>query len=1427
MIIIRGKKIKLIITKTKTCIGIYIFMLCFSYQTISSSQSLGYFERINTNNGLSQSDINKIHQDRDGFMWFATHDGLNKYDGYSFKIFNLDPNKPGSITSNLIFDLAEDKDGNFWIATTGGGLLFFDRSTEEFTTYKYEKDNIKSINSDYIAAVYRDKENRLWIGTNKGLNMLDLEKGRDSVEFQRFKAQQEPYIIGHNIQSVNTIYEDSKGQLWTGGYRGLYKLSREPNGDMYFRFVNNDLDLPARSVHCIGEDKDGRLIIATQAGLYYQSKRTDKLEIKKIVDDVANSFIIDNNNDIWVGTENGLLHLKYNPNSEFPQINERFTYDPRKPNSISKNNINFLYKDRTGIIWAGTKGGGVNKLDLERKQFQHVRKTLDNNSLSHDNVKYFHEDSHGNMWVGTEGGGLNMIRNNGTYKDFVNFNSIPKVFTITEIERRNKKILLFGGENSIGLYEMDITNLNKIEKSKIVPIPEISSSVFSLVSGQNGTIWIGTYSDGLYRWIASEYNENYIKDNFSFDQNNPKSISNDIIRDICEDSKGNLWFGTADGLSYLSKNEASKKYPKFEVYKNIYGDSTSLSHNYILPIFESSKGDIWLGTFGGGLNKVVQESGSGIFTFKRYSEKDGLPNKVVKGILEDEEGNLWLSTNKGLSKFNPETETFKNYNVNDGLQSNEFQELSCIRRRNGEMLFGGINGFNVFFPKNLIENTFEPETIITRFLISNKPVSVRDKINNRILLKKTVSKTQEIDLKYFENNISFEFSSLHYAASQKNQFSYKLDGFETHWEQTTSNKRFASYTNLEPGTYTFFVKATNNDGLWDQTPAQIKINISPPFWLSNAAYFLYSLVLVGLLIAFRKYTIINTTKKHQLELEHLEKEKNEELQQLKIEFFTNISHEIRTPLTLIKGPLEYLRQSYVQLDKKVVLQQLSLMQKNTDSLLRLVNQLLGFRRMDKGKMTLTLYKSSIIEFINELIEPFQFLSKKRHITIEIHQYNDTIKTWFDPNAVERILNNLLSNAIKFTPNHGVIVIEILSSLENINGAPGIKKHLIIKVKDSGPGINPDKIKHIFERFYIDKKLSERQPNEGTGIGLAYSKKLAQLHQGSLEVESEHKKGSTFIFKIPMNKEDYLNIPNISFESEDKTLGFMMPNNVSSYQRDINDEIIDKIFSKRRSKLPILLVVDDHNEIRDFISQTLNAYYNIYHAENGKEGLEAAKYLQPNIVLTDIFMPVMDGFEFCKQLKTRQETSHIPVMMITAKASEENELEGFTNGADDYIRKPFNIDLLKLKLSNILEHREQLRKRFNRKIISQPNEVTVTSTDEKFLQQAIEIIEKNMMNTEFNVKVLVKEMNFSRSNIFMKFKELTGLSSGEFIRNIRLKRAMQLLETSDLSVKEIMYMTGFNTASYFSKCFKKQFGVLPSEYIKKMKSKDKINQIFDK
>jgi signal transduction histidine kinase/ligand-binding sensor domain-containing protein/DNA-binding response OmpR family regulator len=1406
-------------------------LICSLLLNMSHAQNSLKFEHLTTENGLSQNDVNTIFQDSQGFMWFGTHDGLNRYNGYEFTVFNPNLSNPNTINSNLIWDIAEDKNSNLWIATTGSGLNYFDRNTETFKHFRNNKNDEKSLINDFINAIYIDDENLLWIGTPKGIDMLNLNKPLDSIEFVHYKIE----IKSQNTDTtIYSFYKDSNHQLWICTSKGLFKISKNKNGDVSFDWMNKAFGLGSsyQSVNAITEDLFGNLIIGAFTGLFKQIKSDGYNSFLKI-DNNRYLKIITDNNDIWASNHTGLFHFLNNSENTKLKLINHYTSNPiNATNGLNKNDIKTIFIDNSGIIWIGTLGGGVNKLNPEKKQFKHIKKTIEKSSLSDDKVRSIFEDSNGTLWIGTQSGSLNMLSKNnddGVYNKFKHFESFKNVFVIREYTDQKK--LLFGGIGPKRLSELDISNPKSIDqlKSKDFKIRKknsIAASVFSILIDTHKNIWIGTYSQGLHRWIYDVKTDDYKKDILSQNNNIPNSISNNIIRYIFEDSKGNIWFSTGNGLCVLSPDEIPKKNPKFQVFKNIPEDPSSISFNYVLTIFESSSGTIWIGTLGGGLNKYIPGHEDKQPFFKRYTQKEGLPNNAIKGILEDDKNNLWISTNKGLSKFNPDTEIFKNYNIDDGLQSNEFSELACFKKKSGELMFGGVNGFNVFYPDAIKDNITKAETVFTGFSVFNKPIAVNEEINGHKILDKSINTTKYIALKHNQNSFSFDFASLHYVAPSKNKYAYKLDGFDTDWIYTTSKKRFANYTNLEPGNYILKVKSSNNDGVWDETPAEINIDITPPFWDTTLAKIFYGLLLTSLLFAFRRFTVISTSKKHNLELEHLEKERFEEINRLKLEFFTNISHEFRTPLTLIKGPLEYLQKKWGATMPKEIKEQYDLMQKNTDYLLRLVNQLLDFRKMNHGKMKLLVSESNIVAFLKEVGEPYQFLGRKKNIHFTISASKNPISTWFDPDAVEKIANNLLSNAFKFTPIDGKISLEIIEGTNykaNDSSHPDIdpSNFIVIQVKDTGPGIPQHRIKHIFERFYTEIDRKGLNP-KGTGIGLSFVKNLVELHRGYIDVISNPETGTTFNVWLPKNKEAYENHIDIGFHEVSDNNIVVSQIEAQSHAIATVDDIVDENISRSRSKLPVLLMVDDNPDIRQFVKRGLGEQYYIYEAENGQKGLELAKKVLPNIVITDLMMPIMDGVTLCNKLKSAQETSHIPVVILTAKMSQEWEIEGLKTGADAYIRKPFDLEVLELKLSNILKYRDEMRKRFNREITLQPNELTVTSADETFLKEAIAIVEKHMMDTEFSVEMLVKEMHISRSNLYIKTKELAGLSCSEFIRSIRLKRAIQLLEQSDLTVKEIMYMTGFNTASYFSKCFKKQFGVIPSKYIRETKQDNNIN-----
>ncbi len=1378
-----------------------------------------FFEHLGTDDGLSQNDVNCIYQDNQGLLWFGTHDGLNRYDGYNFKVYNPESNNPKSISSNLIFALTGDENGNLWIGTSGYGLNYFDKKTETFTHYLNDPNNPKSLSNNQINGLLFDSKKRLWVATLNGVSFAEPSK-QGTLEFEHFEFVNR----GSLIPNTYCVFEDSKNQVWVGTGRGLFKLNESENGKKSFILSA----FTYSQIRSIAETTQGQLLVSVNNSLQSLDLNSNPLNTSLVYTNSGGttfSSILLHNKMIWAGTGNGLFEFKINPSNKKIEFNNRYTYHPQKENSLSKNIVRALYKDKTENIWIGTNGGGINKFDPNRKQFNHIKSSLNPNSLSYDKIRAIYEDSNENIWFGTEGGELNMLpKGNPTqfYEGFNKFSNIRNIFAIEEIERNGKKILLLGGESGATLFQLDITDPNKIQQNNNPVFSNTAGSIFSILEDKDKNLWIGSYSQGVLRWVFNKESNDYEKDVLSHSTRDNFSISDNIIRNILEDKNGNLWFATGKGLSMLPKEEKYLKNPKFNIFINDTENKTSISHNYILELFESKNGTIWIGTFGGGINKYIPPTADTPAKFISYKASDGLPNDVVKGILEDNNNNLWLSTNKGLSRFNPENETFKNYDANDGLQDNEFQELARLKRNNGELIFGGINGFNVFSPKNIKDNPIEAETIITGFSISNKPVKVGDTINNRVVLKTPINNTSSIDLKYKENSFSFEFAALHYSAPEKNNFLYMLEGFDKDWIYTDSDRRFATYTNLSPNTYTLRVKASNNDDVWDSTPSTIEITIAPPYYLTKMAFLIYGLLLLSLLLLYRRFTIIKTSKKHSLELEHIEKEKNEELQRIKLEFFTNITHEFTTPLTLIQGPLKYLQKQGDKLDGEYRQEQYKLMQKNADYLLRLISQLLDFRKINQGKMRLVMRNGNIVNFIKEVSEPFQFMARKQQIAFNINTSDNAIKSWFDHDAIEKIINNLLSNAFKFTPESGIINVNISSTNTEGESTNGLS-YVVIEVKDSGSGMDETKVKNIFKRFFSEKN-EDRKDAKGMGIGLAFVKSLVKLHQGSINVESEIGAGTTFIVKLPREKKAYSNIPEITCKDSTESDFLVRSSESDSLAISINDEIVDESLTKSNTETPVLLIVDDNEDIRTFIKQALKNQYTIYTANNGAKALELLQNISPKIIITDVMMPVMDGIELCKIIKTKKETSHIPVVMLTAKLSQENEIAGLKTGADAYIRKPFDIELLELKLSNILSHREELRNKFNLDITLQPKEITVTSVDERFLNQAIEIVEKHMMNTDFNVEMLVKEMGYSRTNLYKKFKEITGLSSSEFIRNIRLKRAVQLFEQSDLSVKEIMYMTGFNTSSYFAKCFKKQFGVKPSEYVRQQ-NKSSIQQKF--
>lgn len=1397
-----------------------VVLLLFVASLLNSQSEQIFFEQITTRDGLSQNDINDIYQDSRGLMWFGTNEGLNKYDGYSFTIYKPSPSTDGAINSNLVFSITEDQNNDLWIGTTGSGVSHFDRKREVFTPYVHNPADDQSLISDHVTEIHADEQGFLWIGTRAGLCYLDInqqEKGFIDIVFPTS-------INGEKDLYINAIFDDSKGNLWVGSNRGLWKLSRpDAATDWDLQTIPVSDSNRRDRVTSLAADKFGALVIGTTDGLFYQTEKGFRNKFIQFSDKEFRSIQIDEKNQIWAASNVGLFCFKSVHESSLPTFVAQYTNNPIDPNSLNKDVIRVIYTDQTGIIWVGTNGGGLNKFFPKGKPFRVFRKSYQDNSLSYNKIRAFLEDSNGTLWIGTEGGGLNYVTEQTEQGEYQQFGHIPfpkKPFALEEIMLHGRKTLLIGAEGMQGFFLMDIESSTEITP-KLTPVPSehVQGFVFSLLEDFKGRVWIGTYQNGIYCWNpnAKEGEEEWR--NFQYTIEDSTSLSNNIVRKIFEDSKGNLWIGTGKGLNKLTPEESHKRKPKFVRYLNAPTQVNSISHNYILDIFEGQGEKLWIGTFGGGLNllDLKESQNQGVFT--AFGTEEGLPNQVIKAIQEDDSGMLWISSNRGLSKFDPIDQVFTNFDEQDGLQSTEFSEIASLKRNDGELLFGGVNGFNAFYPGQIYGNTKRPQITLSNLLVFNKPVEVGKKFKGRIILEKALSELEELELRNSENSFSIEFAALHYAAPTKNRYAYKLEGFDPDWIQTASDRRFATYTNLSPGTYTLMVKASNNDGLWKEEPTELKITITPPIWLAWYAFVAYFLVILGLMLLFRKYTIIDIHEKHQLVLEKWKSEKAEELNKQKLQFFTNISHELRTPLSLIKGPLDNLLLNETMQQHPALMEKVNLMHKNTRYLLRLLNQLLEFRKLDQGKVNLALQQADIVAFIRSVVEPFYPLAKTKHIDIEIKTSTEKILFWFDPNIVEKVLYNLLSNAFKFTPENGSIVIRLSTVFENKDsqkGEAGLKHYFELSVQDSGPGIAPEHQQHIFERFY----QGEENQQSGAGIGLAFSKSLLEVHQGEIELEGKTSQGACFIVKLPLDHQHY---DRAHFNEEEvappKQLTVAEDYLLHAKQEEVNDlssppgQPVPAI----GSLLPCLLIIDDNTDMRNYLRRELSSHFRIVEAKDGQEGYEKVHSEWPDLVLCDVKMPVLDGISFCSKIKSDDQTSHIQVILLTARSTEDSELAGRKSGADAYLKKPFNIEILRLKLLNSIQLKEKLKIRFRTESILEPTEVDYTSPDEAFLQRAMEIIENGLSDSNLNVEWIAKELGISRSKLYVSLKALTGQSPNELVRTIRLKRAAQLMERGDFSIKEIMAMTGFNTASYFSKCFKRQFGVLPSEYTNRLKA----------
>lgn len=1346
-----------------------IVSIGFAFKLASQKNESRLIYKYTTEWGLSSNTVYQMLQDRFGFIWVGTEEGLSKFDGKNFTVFSVNKGRY-SLSHNRTQAMVLAPDGNVW-AGTSDGLNIYDYNSDSIIHVRTNTSPLKLIYNDITFLKLGLDKKKIWIGTyGNGVNYFDWKQ-------KKFFALKLPkYSNVSPPLNVMSLLEDDNKRLWIGTRRnGLYRYDLNDRKLYYYL-------LPESSsfIRSIYQDNFKRIWIGTSRGCFIYNETSGSLDLVKYPEGLGTASIGSINGDrggkIWIGTEQYIANFSVRAFSRSEKFPYQIIGQGESTSKLNCSSINSIFSDRDNNIWIGTVWGGVNMLQGSPQKF-----------------KLYKHDA----------------------EDSRSFPNAP----VSSVCMDNKGDLLISAD-VMGIYKMNFSNgeFNRVDLTR-----GVSGYIYQAMTyDSEGNLWLGTYNNGLLKLSKNGAIRHYF-----FDNKNARSIPNNDIRCLYEGKDRSMWIGTSSGLArYDSKADGFERI-------------NSLNNLGLRSIKEAPDGKFWLGTYGGGVvvydrkNNLVNEGptsfnsrivcdilingdsiwlasmGEGLLLYipskKRgfaFTEMNGLSCNYVRSILRDKMGNIWMGTSKGISKLNPATKKIENFNSQDGLQNREFQERCAALLPNDMMMFGGFGGLNIFDPTSINANDYCPPVVFTKLMVFNSVITPLGKKNSP--LKENITMADKIVLKHNQSVFTIEFMGINYNATRKIQYAYFLEGSDKRWNYV-GTQNSVTFRNLHHGNYIFRVKASSPNAEWsDKNIASISIIVKPPFWQTWWAYLLYLVILGVILYSLWQFFTIRIRTENYLKIERAKRDQEEELHQEKLQFFTNISHEFRTPLTLLIGPLEKMQQEEADEQKKT---HIRLMLRNAKRLLLMVNQLLDFRKADKGQMSLKVQYADIVAFINEVMLSFEELKIQKNIQFDFIHEEEVLMTWFDPEFIDKSLFNLLSNSFKFTPAYGSISVSVLEKKNAGN------KYIEISVTDNGSGIQPGDIQNVFERFFQGNQKSGLQ--KGSGIGLHLTKNLIGLHHGNITVESTPHVKTTFTISIPSEQKSY---SKEEISGEDAIVHSQM-NQYSITNLGIEELKSSNTEESGTNRKKKILLVEDNPEIRSYIVDILGNNYEIEQAENGLVGLQLVGVKDYDLIISDLMMPEMDGLEMCKRLKSNIETNHIPIILLTAKSSIESRIEGLNVGADSYISKPFYPEHLVVRVTRLIELRDLLKQRFSRKISLgdlQNPDLKVESRDEQFLQKAISIILKKMMDTEFNGDVLANDMNLSRMGLYRKIKALTDQSTGEFIRNIRLKKACELLSVSGNNVSEVSYEVGFSSPSYFTSCFTEAFKMTPSEYIRNLK-----------
>jgi ligand-binding sensor domain-containing protein/signal transduction histidine kinase/DNA-binding response OmpR family regulator len=1354
-------------------ISTILLLLLLHFQSAAQKNESNFIHKYTTEQGLSSNTIFGILQDRYGLIWISTEEGLNRFDGKNFTQFAINKGRY-ALSHNYAQTMLLAPDGNIW-AGTPNGLNIYDYKTDSIIQVRKDSKPLKLIYNDITCLAQGVDKNRVWIGTyGDAINYFDNGT-------KKFYKLQLP-TLAHLPQPVNvvSVLEDDNKRLWIGTqHDGIYQYNLETR-----KLAKYNLSENASTIRTIYQDNFRRIWFGTSEGCYIfnETKQVpERINYPQSLSETSIGAIReDRNGKIWIGTE--LFLMSFDARSF--SLTEKFPFQTilqqKSTSNLDCAFINTMFVDRDNNIWVGTAWGGVTMLGAASPKFKLIKHNpSEATDLPNYSVASLCQDRKGNLWIGIDGSGVyTMNLQSGELSRYpLEEKKYGRYFKVVVID--NDENLWFGTYKN-GLLRKkknspQIDVFRKGAQKNSLPDNEITC----IFESKDKTLWIGT-NNGLAKYDKA--NNQFIRINI------PRKLT--TILSIAETSDGVLWLGTYGGyvLSYNPKTKALR--------------NNALPFDArIVPDILVYKDSIWIATSGNGLSVYDYKTKK----TKTYTETNGLASNYISSLLRDPKGRIWLGTNRGISRLIAKTGEIQNYNTQDGVQALKLAGKSAIKLADGRMAFGGFGGINIFDPLLVDKNDKCPQVVFTKLLVSNTVVNPSNNPKKHSPLQENITLCKRIELNYDQSIFTIEFTGINYNATQKINYSYIVEGTDNRWNNI-GNQNTVTLRNLSPGEYCFKVKASSPDNVWSDSNIQsIQILIKPPFWRTWWAYICYLLLITGVIYFVWQYATIRVRTSNHLKIERAKREKEEELHQEKLQFFTNISHEFRTPLTLIISPLEKMHQDEVAEDKKA---HLKLMLRNAKRLLNMVNQLLDFRKAERGQMKLKVQHHDLIAAIKEIVISFDELRIQKNIQLDFIYEEEVLLAWFDTEFLNKLLFNLLSNAFKFTPDYG----NILVALSTDNDMQG---HSVVHmaVSNNGKGIQPDEIDYVFDRFYQGSEQSSIQ--EGTGIGLHLTKNLVELHHGTIEVESTPNVKTTFTITLPIEKSAYLSSELLD-EAQIHPSSDTDENEIGSTEKFVLTTA--KTAKEHRKRI---LIVEDNQDIRSYIHSILAADYIIDEAENGVVGLEMVTLHDFDLIISDLMMPEMDGITMCKQLKSSIETDHIPIVLLTAKSDIENRIEGLSIGADAYITKPFHPNHLIIRVAKLIETRELLKDRFSRRLSlgeAQKAEPNQESTDVLFLQKTISIILNKMAETEFNGDALAAELGISRMGLHRKIKALTDQSTGEFIRNIRLKKAYELLSVPGKNISEVCYDVGFNSPSYFTACFNEVFKMTPSEYVRNFKFK---------